>query len=272
MPFGWVFCVGSRSLEGIGEQATRRACVFCQARDRKITKEHVWPKWLRLVIEGGEGPLLDRKRVHLTRDGEVVTQDTWREFPIDWEVSGPCKPCNEGWMERIEGATQPILKPMLRDEPVQLEVAAQDTLAQWATLRMMMAQHGHPKDRRRSIPETRYHGFYRRLQIPPGVQIWLARYDGSGAWPTNYVHREITISGEPLAQPNTYLAAFSVGYVAFVYWGHEVEDGAIAHPGEGMKPFLVPIWPPTRTVSWPPRGLLGATGLDAVVENLVGTS
>jgi hypothetical protein len=39
-----------------------------------------------------------------------------------------------------------------------------------------------------------------------------------------------------------------------------------------MKPFLLPIWPEIDAIRWPPVGLLGAAGIEVVVENLVATS
>jgi hypothetical protein len=80
------------------------------------------------------------------------------------------------------------------------------------------------------------------------------------------------ISRPESAGPNAYISAFSVGHVAFVYWGHEVEDGATVHLGERMTTFLTPIWPSLSRVHWPPVGVLGANGLEVVVKNLVATA
>src|SRR5687768_15944956 len=96
--------LGPRTVNGCMHslEANRRAGAFCGATDRKISKEHVWPNWLRRVIEHGAGPSIGRSRTHRTRAGELISHDEWRERPIDWTVAAVCKPCNEGWMERIE--------------------------------------------------------------------------------------------------------------------------------------------------------------------------
>jgi len=66
--------------------------------------------------------------------------------------------------------------------------------------------------------------------MPVGARIWAARYDGSGAWPTAYHYLELFITqngGIEPPSPNGYLAGFSVGYLAFFYWGHEQRYGPI---------------------------------------------
>jgi hypothetical protein len=174
-------------------------------------------------------------------------------------------------MESIEEETRPILIPMLRDAPTTLEPVAQDTLARWATLRILIAQHGHPPGRRRAIPPGRFTAFYNSRALPLGAQIWIGRCNGEGPWPTNYHHVELHSSAfgrpEP-ATPNGYFTAFSVGYLAFVYWGHEIESGPVVGNLGGLTPYLTPIWPARADpIVWPPRGLLGADGLQAVAKH-----
>ncbi|HEX5929329.1 MAG TPA: hypothetical protein VFY48_08045 [Solirubrobacterales bacterium] len=250
----------------------RRACVFCQATDQKISKEHVFPKWLRKVIEGGEEGLAKHGRIIKARDGETLWEDIWEDIPINYQVAAPCRPCNEGWMEAIEAETRPILTPLIQHQDAELGPLEKETLARWATLRVMMAQYLDPAERPKAIPKERYHRFYEARELPPKAQIWMARRNGEGAWPLDSSRKELFIGMERPPFPNAYISAFAVGHVAFVYWGHEVEDGATVRIGDGMKPFLLPIWPDINLTSWPPRGLLGARGLDTVVKNLVRTS
>lgn len=256
-------------MSGKHQGGARRACVFCGAKDRKISKEHVFPKWLRRFIEGGEEGQVRRSRIHSTSDGEIVRAESWPEAPIDWQVAAPCQECNQGWMEEIEREARPVLVPMLKDERAALGPVEQNTLARWITLRLMMAQHAYPAERRRAIRPEQYERFYSARELPPATQTWMARYSGAGPWPTNYTHREMFIATDTSGEPNAYITGFSVGYVAFVVWGHYVADGATVHLGEGMRPYLTPIWPALDEAFWPPPGLLGAYGLETVVQNLV---
>jgi hypothetical protein len=247
----------------------RRACVFCKATDRKISKEHVWPKWLRKVIEGAEGPPSEHGRLIQARDGKTLWHETWKDIPINYQVAAPCKECNEGWMEAIEDETRPILTPLIQHQEADLGPLEKETLARWATLRVMMAQYLDPAERPKVIPPERYHRFYEVRELPPKAHIWMARRNGEGTWPIDGARRELFIGERRPPYPNAYISAFAVGHVAFVYWGHEVEEGATVGLGEGMKPYLLPIWPEIAPSRWPPWGLLGAEGLTVVANNLV---
>ncbi|HWI96187.1 MAG TPA: hypothetical protein VNS60_09000 [Solirubrobacterales bacterium] len=248
----------------------RRACVFCGSKENKISKEDVWPLWLRKVVEGGEGEMFERARIHTTAQGETVSHLRWPEAPIDWQVSGPCESCNNGWMSQIENEAKPILAPMVQHQEQTLGPIEQETLARWATLRVLMGQHGHPKEKRNAIPEERYHRFFEAREMP-NCQIWIARRNGEGAWPTDYHHRELFIelvgAPEPTA-PNAYVTAFAVGHVAFICWGSQFKKGPTVDVGDNMRPFLLPIWPDILPVRWPPDGVLGPNGLEAVARNL----
>lgn len=250
----------------------RRACVFCKATDRKISKEHIYPKWLRKVIEGGEGDRTGHSRTVTNRDGETVWQDAWEDIPLNWQVSAPCRPCNEGWMEGIEDETRSILTPLIQHHDAELGPLEKETLARWATLRVLMLQHLDPPGRPKAILDERYHRFYEVREIPAKSQIWMARRNGEGPWPIDASRRELFIGKESPPAPNAYVSAFAIGHVAFVFWGHEVEDGATVRIGDGMKPHLLPIWPDITPSSWPPPGLLGERGLSTVVNNLVAMS
>jgi hypothetical protein len=173
-------------------------------------------------------------------------------------------------MEALESAARPILVPMLEDKTVVLDAIQQSTLAKWATLRVLMAQHAHPPGMR-AIPDASYHRFYRSLALPVGAQVWTGRYGGAGGWPTDYHHLELFASGptrpEP-PSPNVYTSAFSVGYVAFLYWGHEIEDGPIIDIGRDLSRWWLPVWPVGGPIDWPPTGVLGADGLEASIRKL----
>ena len=76
----------------------------------------------------------------------------------------------------------------------------------------------------------------------------------------------MTMHGEnepPL--PNAYLAGFTIGYLAFFYWGHEVRDGARADTSQ-IDEYVTQIWPATGVAHWPPPGLMEADGLDFVLD------
>lgn len=248
--------------QGLGE---RRACIFCGAEDQKISKEHLWSKWIREHVEASSGAT--SSRIHVKDRIKIASKD---EIPLggfDREVAGPCKRCNETWMNELEREVAPLLIPMLHDGEVDLRPEEQRTLARWATLKLLVAQELHPS-LQRIIDPSRYRQFYIDRSLPSGAQIWLGRYSGAGPWPTSYRFQTLFMKmhgqDEP-SLPNAYLAGFTIGYLAFVYWGHEIRDGAVADTSQ-VDEYLTQIWPATGVAHWPPAGLMEADGLDFVLD------
>jgi hypothetical protein len=227
---------------------------------------------MRKIIEHGEGQSIGHARIRGPSTEDTVTsRKDWPAIPLDWEVKAPCQQCNWGWMNDLEKEVRPTLIPMLENKAGALTTTQQESLAKWATLKVLMGQHGHPKDLH-TIPTEAYHRFYRTRALPVGAQIWTGRYDGSGSWPTHYRHVEMFFSATGRPEParaNGYVVAFAVGYVAFLYFGHEIEDGPILDIGRDLGRYFVPVWPTTPVdLLWPPHGLLGSDGLDATLRGL----
>ena len=248
--------------EGLG---VRRACIFCAAEDQKISKEHLWPKWMRKHVEGSSGGRSSR-----IRSRNAVKIVNRQDIPLngfDREVSGPCKRCNETWMGQLEEQVAPLLTPMLNNEEVTLRPLEQQAIARWATLKMLVAQEMHGETAP-VVPLERFRQFFIDRRLPIGGQVWLGRYSGGGPWPTSYRFQSLylTLNGEDgPGHPNAYLLGFSIGHLAVVYWGHEIVNG----PTPDIAPiseYLIPIWPATGQVQWPPPALMEADGLDFVLD------
>lgn len=252
--------------KGLGQ---RRACIFCGAEDQKISKEHLWSKWMPDHVEGLSGGT--SSRILGTGAGKITRRDDWPSHGFDREISGPCKPCNEGWMEALEREAAPLLIPMLHNQEKALRPEEQRIVARWATLKMLVAQESHG-EMTRVIPSDRYRLFYTNRSLPVGAQVWIGRHSGAGSWPTNYQYRELfmTMQGqdEP-SLPNAYVLGFTIGYLAFVYWGHEMRHGPRADVQE-IEPFLSQVWPATGVAKWPPPALMEADGLEFVMGQLTG--
>ncbi len=170
-------------------------------------------------------------------------------------------------MNDLEQEAAPILIPMLHNEKVEMRPPEQRTVARWGTLKLLVAQELHPS-LDRIIDPSRYRRFYVDRSLPTSAQIWLGRYSGAGPWPTNYRFQAlfVTMHGQDEAPlPNAYLAGFTIGYLAFVYWGHEFRYGAVADTSQ-IDGYLTQIWPATGIAHWPPPDLMEADGLDFVLD------
>src|SRR5687767_10269708 len=78
-------------------------CRFCGATNRQITKEHVWPNWLRDYLP----PFDDDADVE--RHSPGTSREGWRQPWLTSTVRAFCDSCNHGWMADIEAAAMPIV-------------------------------------------------------------------------------------------------------------------------------------------------------------------
>jgi hypothetical protein len=141
-----------------------RSCVFCGR--APVSREHVWPQWLLKALRGAfESVEVVRERdVHELSSPEIM-------------VNRVCRPCNEGWMERLESAVRPTLGPMIwaEETPRLLGYPAQRTLATWAFKTALMFDFHFPHDIYRSPPNA-FAGLYRDQRPPPTCVIWTGAY------------------------------------------------------------------------------------------------
>ena len=108
-------------------------CRFCGATDRKITKEHVWPEWLKnFMPSGAERGLTERWS---TESGH----QEWESGLLDATVRMFCDTCNNGWMADIEGAAKDLVGPMVQGVAATLDAYAQRMVANWAVLKGLVA-------------------------------------------------------------------------------------------------------------------------------------
>src|SRR5438105_14988233 len=77
-------------------------CIFCGA-DAKLSREHVFPQWLReLFPDLGEADYL-RRIVTFSTDEHHVRPGA----PFDVVVRDVCRDCNPGWMEKLQTRPAP---------------------------------------------------------------------------------------------------------------------------------------------------------------------
>jgi hypothetical protein len=156
---------------------------------------------------------------------------------------------------------------MLEDRETELRPEAQRAVVRWATLKLLVAHLGHPIEKQ-SIPATRYRQFFIDHSPPVGARVWIGRNDGSGAWPTHYRYLELFVSENGGVEPavsNGYLAAFSVGHLAFFYWGHELRRGPLPDVSR-VSAYVTPVSPATGKAFWPPEKSLDGDGMRFVME------
>lgn len=231
---------------------TRRCfteCVFCGVAP-PLTKEHVWPKWLRDVLTSSA------KFPHRhTTTVAGVPEKKWQAPPFSMQLQAVCASCNNNWMANIEGTAKPILIPMIgRGERRDLTVDDQRILARWVAQRAMVFQLATIHD---SIRPHQYRFLKDHLQPPPSTQIWLAKRTNEEPIPSGYGIRTSDLRNSVDERGfHNYLATIAIGHFVAQFYGYDHPyDSEWSRHGP-FEASLVQVWPAREPVTWPPPELL----------------
>jgi hypothetical protein len=174
-------------------RAMARTCMFCGG--RPLTAEHAWPAWLRETLPNVPGGLW-------VRWDTVGTDADVRQWPaneIDVRVRWVCRPCNSGWMSRLEARAKPALAPMIRGQATTLDQPEQLLVATWATKTAMVLEFLKHESSAASADDR---AWVRRYDSPPPTaRVRIARYVGD-LEPLNYLHITGYDPSGPAGKPN----------------------------------------------------------------------
>jgi hypothetical protein len=244
----WRGAYGSRSYR---DAVTK--CVFCGQAGR--SREHILPlAWLEdvmpstgpyeFVIQRYDHGDTHQKRLQM-RKPEFVTRRV-------------CRTCNNGWMNRLDLAAQPLLTQLLTGERFTItRLADVALLASWATKIAIVTDAAQPAEAALAREHGRYLHDHRRP--PPGWLIWLA-------------HAQPQTQSAAALNAFTLLRPLGLGYVTTTMVNQLVLQSLVLPAAEplGTHPFpdhAIELWPPTYlTIPWPharsldPMALVGFAG------------
>jgi len=189
------------------------SCVFCE-RDGKLTREHVWPQWVRPSLDHPDGAGTATRTI--IRPGGTEER-SYKARPANVVVRSVCEECNGGWMSELEQRAKSVLLPMVEDRgPVTLGATDAETVATWAIKTALVA--GSEFDP--LIPRQFYAEFY-EARAPFGkVRVWIGRTPHLETHTIDFRPMTVRREGEnPPASPNGYQAVLSVGHLAFYVVG-----------------------------------------------------
>jgi hypothetical protein len=241
-----------------------RKCIFCPT-DRKLTKEHIWPAWVRQEIPrdprsppralhnagstSPEGLHRMNSSAKLARPGEMG----------DKKLRVVCGPCNNRWMSTLQEQAKPFLVPLIRDDWSQtLDRNAQRSIAVWATMLTMVLEYADPPTI--SIPQSDRNALRLTCAPPDGWIVFLGR---NSQTPIKFYHQVLgipadeTIPAKGLTKFNTHITTFTTGSVLLQTTSSQVNY--FEKMGFSKKAYceymsLEQIWPiEAETVGTPPR-------------------
>ncbi len=239
------------------ESMSHRACEFCGNDSIKITKEHVFPTWLRELFKPGKIALSNYQTVlpETTQTRSFVKSGT----DMGIEVREVCKACNDGWMSDLESAAKDVLTPMIVKSAITRPVSADDQklIARWVVKTVMVHEF--------TSSEPPFFTFQERNAFKEGgeladLAVWLASYrtddqDHMGFSHTGHLTQPAERDGQD-APIHWFHATLVIGRLAcqLVFWRHPV--GVVRlnwEPHPVPSEGVVTVWPAsTMPIWWPP--------------------
>ena len=215
--------------------------MFCAG--TPVTKEHLWPDWLRRVMRLRE-PF--ERRIEQETNGVETRDVTFMEPPFDRVVKAVCAACNNGWMSDVEAKAKPILLDLVDAKGRSLDRDDQHRLATWAALKACVFDALHPDGL--GVPtEHRRRLYTYKKPAATGVAIWIGTYDALEV--CHYAHQDLKVArdGKPApSSTNIYISTITAGALIVQVAGSLVPDLAFDDlPLEVLAPELrlTKIWP-----------------------------
>ena len=253
----------------------RTTCIFCGgASGTSISKEHVFPDWLRELFPrspshlhthgvttwaNGPGPIAPAT-VRRPKQGHVTTR----------RVRVVCRKCNNEWLSGLETRAKPLLLALLRGERFALGPAEQLLLSTWAAKTCMTAEF---IDRTKiAIPQEDREHLMRALSPPQtGWWIWMAGSQGV-EWEAGINHFSGRLHVPPVPPEaaeavNLQSTTLGIGRLLIfaISTSFPTADFSLTN---ARAADLQPIWPlRPATILWPPHRLLLDSEIEIIARN-----
>ncbi len=238
-------------------------CIFCQ-QSGKLTLEHLWSDWIGVLLGEREEYTVQRKRP----TGELIE---WKTIGLNHVATVVCGKCNNGWMSDLEAEAQPMLSPIIKfGVPISFLPAGIAILAAFAFKSAIISDHTY-RERKPFFPVSDRVRFMKTLQIPDGVQMWIA---SSGSDQFNGVFHSFTFEvgshQGPLHSAKFFSFTWSAGYLVLQVlaprWRknrRRYKTLPILTPDEKWDPASIRFWPNDgRPITWDPASDLSGNSLD----------
>jgi hypothetical protein len=256
-----------------------RTCVFCG--DESVTREHVFPFWLREAV-GGVGSATHYRAAPASAppslSEEIEYDQSWSAADAEMVVRVVCAHCNNTWMNELDHAVEPIIVPLIRNRKQAIGEEQRMLLATWATKIAFLLEHTRSVSdltRRRSlVPPAAHHELF-KLRLPPTfTRLWMLRVSPPvlGVWwrtapvPIAWFDAD---AARDIGAPNGSLTTFVAGMLGFQLLYAPLTDPYqrfVRRRSELGDAFMRLIWPPVEPLSWPPEAAVDRDTLEVVAH------
>lgn len=170
-------------------------CIFCGG--ERLTKEHLWPAWMRNVL----GPSISSSHSYATGGPLRLRKITDRTGSIQSrKLRIVCAHCNNGWMSRLQSNVKDILVPLIRGQHILLNDADHHRISAWAMMFTMVLEFLDPHTLATTQQERKEFSI-----VPAPNNEWMIWLGQSNDWPRwdfyhyGWLHGEQADDGKFLA-------------------------------------------------------------------------
>lgn len=224
----------------------------------KLSREHAIPKWTHKVLDPSlssighkyEGP----------PDSGILRE--WRACGPDVKAKDICVPCNNGWMERLERAARPMLKPLILGEPCALSTLDGKLLTRWFLKTSVMLELAGSQGQR-TIPTAVERWVYEDRTPTEGVALWLGSARRPHGAASGGRSAETRLGAEPPCP--AWMFVIILGRLVLAAIGEVARTPVLDGPLAGA---LCRVWPTPLVLASPPRVRLSRKQVPLVLHML----
>jgi hypothetical protein len=241
-----------------------KECAFCPV-VAKLTGEHVWSDWMNAFLSSRRF-VFEKKEI--SKPQKTLT---WEMAGLDLKTNVVCGPCNSGWMSRIDNdEAKPAIGPLLIDLTVRrISIHRQISIAIFGFKTCVVGDYigtdGTPVFTR----EERY-AFHETLMIPSGIFMWIGALRGTnkGIFTTRHLKTEARSENDLGLYVFTFSAGHFVMQLACARWatGDPNRQFPILQQNPVWDSRMIPFYPPTGAIQWPPPECLTHNSLDELTN------
>lgn len=156
-----------------------KRCIFC---DRLLdpsqlnlptsqTKEHVFARWIRDAVTN------NRMTMYQAGPNQAITQ--LRQVPLSNLVnSNVCKECNNGWMEELESAVDPLVQRLIAGTDIATLLPHEiELLARWTAKTVAVLSFVTPQQQ--FVPEKACRSLHPKSAITPQFRFFYCALSGN---------------------------------------------------------------------------------------------
>ena len=239
-------------------------CIFCGARNAKLTREDILSKWV-------SGVLLDLRPSGVGFEVEINrTPKPYQTKSLDLSPRVLCAPCNGGWMAGLDGTVKPILEPLIGGQARSLSRRQQRAISTWVVAKLMVAEFLAEDENNNFFTVDERRVLREKGELPDGVGVLIAQYAGTQDALLRGEVRGWTTDEFPGSIVPGAVACYGAGHLLILLVAQRfLEDESINQVTFHAKApgGVVPIWPVQSRQKWPPQPAVSDAQLERFFES-----